>query len=82
MPQEQHVIEVRFRDGTVDPCVRTGNNAAWHCCCDRDLPLVGYSDQLESENDYSAVECPDCARRYRVVAPGLKKVPLHVQEIG
>lgn len=62
-------------------CVRTGNNAAWLCQCERQLPLVGYSDDLNTQLGFSRVGCPDCGRVYRVVAPGLKQVPTEVREI-
>ncbi len=80
--QEQQDVQVHFLDGTQDECARTGNNAAWHCRCGRHHPLVGYSDELNSPRDYSRIICPNCKRVYRVVAPGLKQVPTHVQEIG
>jgi len=80
--QEQHDIQVHFIDGTHSECSRTGNNAAWLCQCDRRRPLVGYSDELDSPRDYSKVACPDCGRVYRVVSPGLKLVPTHVEQIG
>lgn len=82
-PQVQHEIIVRFLDGTESSGVRTGNNAAWLCQCGRELPLVGYSDTIDSVNQYSLVICPEreCGRAFRVVAPGLKQVPTHVQEV-
>jgi DNA-directed RNA polymerase subunit RPC12/RpoP len=82
MPQEQHPITVRYNDGSSRPAVRTGNNAAWHCSCGRAVPLVGYSDELESQHAYSVIRCPDCSSEYRVVAPGFKKVPTYVQQIS
>lgn len=83
-PQAQHTITVRFLDGTDRRCVRTGNNAAWHCTCGRDAPLIGYSDAADSTNLNSLVICPEprCGRRYRVMAPSLKKIPTHVQEVS
>ena len=79
--QAQHEIPLRFADGAEGMAVRTGNNAAWLCVCPRHLPLIGYSDAVTSERAYSVIRCPDCRRKYRVVAPGLKNVPTHVQEI-
>jgi len=83
-PQAQHEITVEFLDGSERTCIRTGNNAAWHCQCGRPLPLIGYSDAIDSENQSSLVICPQpgCNKRYRVVAPGLKQVPTHVQEVS
>jgi len=81
-PQAQHNIQVHFLDGTTAPAVRTGNNAAWHCQCERTLPLVGYSDSTPpSSVPHSRVECPDCDKAYQVVAPTLKGVPTLVQEV-
>jgi hypothetical protein len=79
--QAQHEIPLRFTDGVEGVAVRTGNNAAWLCVCQRKWPLLGYSDAVSSENAYSVVHCPDCARKYRVVAPAVKGVPTHVLEI-
>lgn len=79
--QEQHDIMVRFLDGTHADCARTGNNAAWACPCGRKRPLVGYSDEVSSPKDFSRVVCPDCKRAYRVVAPGIKQAPTHVEEV-
>lgn len=79
--QEQHEIKVHFLDGRSEVCSRTGNNAAWLCMCGRRVPLLGYSDELDSPKTYSGVVCPDCSQTYRVVAPGLKQVPTHVQEL-
>ena len=81
--QAQHGITVHFLDGSQRPCVRTGNNAAWHCVCGRATALIGYSDAVVSTDPNSLIICPEggCDRRYRVVAPGLKKVPTPVQEV-
>jgi hypothetical protein len=44
--------------------------------------LIGYSDTIHSVNHNSLVICPECDRRYRVVAPGQMQVPTHVQEVS
>lgn len=80
--QKQHQIPLRFFDGREGRAARTGNNAAWLCACGSDIPLVGYSDAVDSERASSIVACTDCARTYRVVAPGLKQVPTEVREVG
>jgi hypothetical protein len=80
--QAQHDIPLRFADGAEGVAVRTGNNAAWLCLCAPNLPLVGYSDAATSESTHSVVRCPQCGREKRVAAPGLKKVPTHVQEVS
>lgn len=82
MSQAQHEIPVVFLVGAGQTGVRTGNNAAWLCRCDRTLPLVGYSDGRDSKSEASRVRCPRCDRVYRVVAPSLKKVPTRVEEIN
>ena len=81
MGQEQHTIPLRLRDGQVREAVRTGNNAAWLCGCDRRLPLVGKSDDARSPLPSWQVTCPSCGRSYRVSAPGRLKVPTHVEEL-
>lgn len=80
--QKQHDILVHFLDGTTDNCIRTGNNAAWRCQRPCHQTLIGYSDELNSPRDYSRVICPRCERVFRIVAPGFRRVPTHVQEIG
>ncbi len=80
--QKQHEIKVIYADKKQAACVRTGNNAAWPCRCERKIPLVGYSDKIDSQREYSMVKCPDFPRIYRVVAPGFRMVPTHVQEVS
>ena len=80
--QVQHDIPLRFADDTEGVAVRTGTYAAWLCVCLRRSPLLGYSDDVASERADSIVRCPDCRRTYRVVGPGLKEVPTHVQELS
>ena len=80
MGQKQHEIPLHYRDGRARLAIRTGNNAAWICACDRYEPLLGYSDVLDGPIS-SDVVCPDCGRTYRIVAPGAKKVPEYVHEI-
>ena len=79
--QAQQRIPVRFKHGQSAEGVRTGNNAAWLCSCARPLPLIGYSDEIDSDKDYSRVICPDCHRVFWVVAESLKKAPTHVAEV-
>ena len=70
-PQAQHEIKVQFLDHTERTGVPTGNNAAWQCQCGRPLPLIGYSNGIDSANHNSLVVCPEprCGKRFRVVAP-------------
>ncbi len=83
MTQVQEEIPIRFLDGSEATIHRSGNNAAWICACGYPIPILGYSDVINSEKDYTIVACPSqsCNRRYRVVAPGFKGVPTHVSEI-
>ena len=80
--QKQHQIPLRFLDGREGRATRTGNNAAWLCACGSDVPLVGYSDEVDSGRAYSLVSCNGCGRTYRVAAPGLKQVPTEVREVA
>ena len=82
MPQAQTEISITFLDGHQAIAAATGNNAAWLCLCHRPIPLVGYSDSEEQVSAVSIVECPKCNRRYRVLAPSLKKVPTKIVEIA
>jgi len=43
MSQKQRVVDLVFLDESKRKAVATGNNAAWRCECDRDLPLMGCS---------------------------------------
>jgi len=61
--QRQNTVELILLDGSKRLAAATGNNAAWACPCERPLPLVGRSDPSDS----GTVECPQCARKYRVV---------------
>lgn len=70
MPQEQRLIPL-VRINTLDEqAVATGNNASWHCCCARELPLVGKSGQLKGPSENTCVICPDCDVRYFVEPDG------------
>ncbi len=81
MGQKQIEIPLQFIDGMTSRAVRTGNNAAWICSCERSEPLIGYSDTADGWPS-SDVVCPSCGRTYRVVAPAPKKVPTHIEEIS
>jgi len=67
MSQKQHVVGLIFLDGQRREAVATGNNAAWHCECDRELPLIGCSGSQKGPSDGLSIECPDCQRKYFVV---------------
>jgi hypothetical protein len=82
MPQSQLEIPLQFADGTVSIAVLTGNNAAWMCGCGRVLPLIGYSDSVDTRHASSDVVCPQCGAAYRVVAPGARKVPTEVRQLA
>ena len=70
MAQEQRTVPLVFSDGTGSEAVATGNNAAWHCRCDRVLPLLGRSGLVSGVTSGSSVKCPDCDRCYYVVPDG------------
>ena len=82
MAQVQAEISITFLDGHQAVAAATGNNAAWLCLCHRPIPLLGYSDSEEPASVAAIVECPKCRRRYRVIAPALKKVPTRIVEIA
>jgi hypothetical protein len=80
--QQQHLIPLHFLDGTSGRAVRTGNNAAWMCGCGYELPLVGYSDQVDALGSASLVHCAGCGSQYRVVADALMKAPTEVRQMS
>lgn len=67
MSQKQREVDLVFFDNKKRKAIATGNNAAWQCECDRELPLVGCSGSKKGPSAGSAVECPSCKRRYFVV---------------
>jgi hypothetical protein len=81
MPQKQNPIDIRFLDDNVGRAIRTGNNAAWMCPCGRRQPLLGYSSSGNPPGEAAVVACPDCGRRYQVLALTNKGVPTRVKEL-
>ena len=81
MPQLQREISITFLDGHQAVAASTGNNAAWLCICHRPVPLLGFSDDAKQTSLAAIVECPKCGRKYRVMAPGTKKVPTGIVEL-
>jgi hypothetical protein len=71
MTQKQEIVPLYFLDGTKGEAISTGNNAAWHCKCERTLPLLGRSGKISGPTDGYKVECPypGCRRGY-FVEPG------------
>jgi len=82
MPQAQEQIPLILADGQERAAVRTGNNAAWMCPCGRALPLVGFSDVLESTSGTTAVDCPSCGRRFRVISSKVRGSAEQVREVA
>ncbi len=80
MSQIQHEIPINFIDGEKGLAIRTGNNAAWICVCNRREPLLGFSDVLNGPES-SKIICPNCGRTFRVVAESKRKVPNFVHEL-
>ena len=68
MSQKQFLVNLVLLNDERRKAVATGNNAAWSCQCDRVMPLIGRSGSKAGPSQGSAVECPDCGRRY-FVAP-------------
>ena len=72
-------VPITFRDGTTAEATAEGNNAAWHCQCDRALPLLGRCYFQYGHNPYT--RCPDCDRTYRVCGSD-EKTASRVNEIA
>ena len=70
MPQEQRQIPVKHSNGEQKIAIATGNNAAWHCVCERTLPLLGCAGSVKGATDKTRIECPDCGRCYFVEPDG------------
>ncbi|SIT20810.1 hypothetical protein SAMN05421686_1241 [Thalassolituus maritimus] len=70
MTQEQRLIPLVLSNGALNSAVATGNNASWHCSCERILPLIGKSGQIKGPSENTSVECPDCKIRYFVEPDG------------
>jgi hypothetical protein len=81
MSQQQRDIRIELLDGMSTVGASTGNNAAWICQCSRTKPLLGFSSSAQQVSKAVIVVCPDCGRRYHVVAPTNRGVPSHVKEI-
>jgi hypothetical protein len=70
MSQEQRQVDLILKNGESRIAVATGNNASWHCHCDRELPLLGKSGQLKGHSDNTKVTCPNCGADYFVAPDG------------
>ncbi len=57
-------VPVTFKDGTTARARSEGNNAAWHCACGADLPLLGRCTSSSADDCHTV--CPDCGRTDRV----------------
>lgn len=66
MPQKQIEIPVMLKNGDIRIAVATGNNASWHCYCQRDIPLLGKSGQVKGPSENLKIVCPDCGAEYFV----------------
>lgn len=60
-------VPLSLLDGSSALATAIGNNAAWLCSCERELPLIA-SLRVARE-----VRCPGCGKRYRVVANSAKQ---------
>ncbi|MBY6065002.1 hypothetical protein [Pseudidiomarina sediminum] len=70
MPQTQRLIPLVKLNAPDELAVATGNNASWHCCCERRLPLLGKSGQLKGPSENTCVICPNCEKKYFVAPDG------------
>jgi len=64
-------IPVYFLDGETAEARAEGNNAAWHCQCDTDLPLVGRC-YFQFGHDCHTT-CPSCEKTFRVLGDENKR---------
>jgi len=71
-PLTYHTVKVHYLDGSSDDARAEGNNVAWYCKCDDQLPLLGRCYYQFGWNNHSI--CPTCNRRYRVLQTPHKKV--------
>lgn len=67
MSQKQREIDLILLNGETRRAAATGNNAAWLCVCDRELPLLGRTGSLVGVSEGTRVDCPGCRRCFRVV---------------
>jgi hypothetical protein len=81
MPQQQHNIEVKFRNGKPGLWYTNRQQCRLVVFLWPEQPLVGYSDSIQPRRASSNVECPDCGHVFKVVAPGLRQVPNHIEEL-
>ncbi|MBM9614714.1 hypothetical protein JWJ90_10495 [Desulfobulbus rhabdoformis] len=70
MTQQQIEIPVILNNGVIGTAVATGNNASWHCYCQRNIPLLGKSGQVKGPSENLKIVCPDCGAEYFVEPDG------------
>ena len=67
MGQEQRQVVVKMLNGDTREAAATGNNAAWHCACGYELPLVGRTYESTPKPN-QVVQCPNskCGKFYHL----------------
>ena len=73
--QQQEMILLKFKDGSICSAVRTGNNAAWFCACDYQLPLV-----WGGNTPNRPTVCTECGKSY--IGRGADKLQGKPREIS
>jgi hypothetical protein len=82
MAQKQIAVPLILLHNNIGEAVATGNNAAWHCKCERKLPLLGRSGKVSDGATGYLVICPNCDRHYYVMPEGKDQGRvLHVKEV-
>lgn len=76
MSQVQNIVAVELKDGSRSRAIATGNNAAWICACGRPEPLLGRTGAITAASLGTRVDCPNCGRKYFVVAKGKTQGPV------
>lgn len=70
MSQAQREVQIEYLNGNKGSAVATGNNAAWFCHCNRQMPLIGRTGKLSNPTPKTIVTCPDCGSSYFVEPEG------------
>ena len=82
MPQPYATVPLVLANALQLLAFATGNNAAWHCPCGYQNPLIGRSGGMGGPTPATEVHCPFCQRRYFVVPAGHSRgAVLRVEEL-
>lgn len=66
MAQIRNIIPLVFQVAPQGEAIATGNNAAWHCICDKKPIQIGRTGLLGRITEGYVVECLECGARYFV----------------